>query len=218
MFSKIKHGFDRKAKRLVALMLAASLLCGIAGCSKETNWSPAESNETSVDLSNDYDETGFDIERIRKNVIVDGQAIEIPIKLKDLPKDWTYETSANRFAEDRCHVEVKDKNGDLLFSCGAENYKESQKGDSRIFDAPFENDKCSVDGITPFKTTREEIVERYGEATSIKKFNSKKYEGWEEYRYGSLEGKTSNDWHGKCLMVTFNEKGIVDWVTIVYTD
>lgn len=56
----------------------------------------------------------------------------------------------------------------MLFSCGAENYKESKKGDSRIFDAPFENDKCSVDGITPFKTTREEIVERYGEATSIK--------------------------------------------------
>ena len=84
--------------------------------------------------------------------------------------------------------------------------------------APFEKDKCSVDGITPFKTTREEIVERYGEATSIKNFNSKKYEGWQEYRYGSLEGKTSNDWHGKCLNVTFNEKGIVDWVTIVYTD
>ena len=72
-----------------------------------------------------------------KNVIVDGQAIEIPIKLKELPKDWTYETSANRFAEDRCHVEVKDKNGDLLFNCGAENYKESKKGDSRIFDAPL---------------------------------------------------------------------------------
>lgn len=33
-----------------------------------------------------------------------------------------------------------------------------------------------------------------------------------------LSRKTSNDWHGKCLIVTFNEKGIVDWVTIVYTD
>lgn len=217
MFSKIKHEFDGKAKRLIALILAASMLCGIAGCTKESSDSPADISDASVELSGNNDEIGFDIERIRKNVIVDGQAIEIPIKLKDLPKDWTYETSANRFAEDRCHVEVKDKNGDLLFSCGAENYKESQKGDSRIFDAPFENDKCSVDGITPFKTTREEIVERYGEATSIKNFSSKKYEAWEEYRYGSLEGKTSNDWHGKCLIVTFNEKGIVDWVTIVYT-
>lgn len=218
MFSKIKHEFDGKAKRLIALILAASMLCEIAGCTKESSDSPADISDASVELSGNNDEIGFEIERIRKNVIVDGQAIEIPIKLKDLPKDWTYETSANRFAEDRCHVEVKDKNGDLLFSCGAENYKESQKGDSRIFDAPFENDKCSVDGITPFKTTREEIVERYGEATSIKNFSSKKYEAWEEYRYGSLEGKTSNDWHGKCLIVTFNEKGIVDWVTIVYTD
>ena len=209
MFSKLKHRLDRKSKRVVALLATAILLCGFTGCERSTI---PDGSEIS------YIETGFDIERIRKNVIVDGQAIEIPIKLKELPKDWTYETSANRFAEDRCHVEVKDKNGDLLFSCGAENYKESKKGDSRIFDAPFENDKCSVDGITPFKTTREEIVEKYGEATSIKNFNSKKYEGWQEYRYGSLEGKTSNDWHGKCLIVTFNEKGIVDWVTIVYTD
>lgn len=164
MFSKLKHRLDRKSKRVVALLATAILLCGFTGCERSTI---PDGSEIS------YSETGFDIERIRKNVIVDGQAIEIPIKLKELPKDWTYETSANRFAEDRCHVEVKDKNGDLLFSCGAENYKESKKGDSRIFDAPFENDKCSVDGITPFKTTREEIVERYGEATSIKNFNSK---------------------------------------------
>ena len=119
-------------------MATAILLCGFTGCERSTI---PDGSEIS------YSETGFDIERIRKNVIVDGQAIEIPIKLKELPKDWTYETSANRFAEDRCHVEVKDKNGDLLFNCGAENYKESKKGDSRIFDAPFENDKCSVDGI-----------------------------------------------------------------------
>ena len=48
----------------------------------------------------------------------------------------------------------------MLFSCGAKNYKESKKGDSRIFDAPFENDKCSVDGITPFKTTIDMVLSR----------------------------------------------------------
>lgn len=218
MFSKIKQGFDRKSKRVVALMLAASMLCGIAGCSKETNGSPTESNDTSAVLSNNNDETGFDIERIRKTVVVDGEALEIPIKLKDLPKDWSWETSTRLCPEGICYVEVKDKNGDFLFSCGAENYKESNKGDSKTYDAPFENEKCSVDGITPFKSTREEIVERYGEPTNIRKLSGSRYEGWEEYRYGPLEGKTSNDWRGKCLLVTFNEKDIVDWVTIVYTD
>ncbi len=199
----------RLLKRAAALLLAGAMLCGLTGCDRST---VPESSEVS------YSETGFDIERIRRSVIVDGQALEIPIKLKDLPKDWSWETSTHLCPEGRCYVEVKDKNGDLLFSCGAENYKESKKGDSKIYDAPFENEKCSVDGITPFKTTREEIVESYGEATNIRKLGGKKYEGWEEYRYGTLEGRTSNDWHGKCLMVTFNEKGIVDWVTIVYTD
>ncbi len=37
MFGKIKHG-------LAALMLAASLLCGITGCSEENNGSDGESN------------------------------------------------------------------------------------------------------------------------------------------------------------------------------
>lgn len=210
--------FLKKGRRAIAVILAVSLLCGISGCKKEQTDISEDGSDISVGVSDSISETGFDIERIRKNVIVDGQAIEIPIKLKDLPEDWTYEVTANRFAEDRCHVKIKDKNGDFLFSCGAEGYKGSKEGDCRIFDAPFENDKCSVDGITPFETTREEIVDRYGEAANIRKFTSKKYDGWEEYQYGSLEGKTSNDWHGKCLIVTFNEKGIVDWVAIVYTD
>ena len=97
MFSKLKHRLDRKSKRVVALLATAILLCGFTGCERSTI---PDGSEIS------YSETGFDIERIRKNVIVDGQAIEIPIKLKELPKDWTYETSANRFAEDRCHLEV----------------------------------------------------------------------------------------------------------------
>ena len=90
MFSKLKHRLDRKSKRVVALLATAILLCGFTGCERSTI---PDGSEIS------YSETGFDIERIRKNVIVDGQAIEIPIKLKELPKDWTYETSANRFAE-----------------------------------------------------------------------------------------------------------------------
>ena len=84
MFSKIKHGFDRKAKRLVALMLAASMLCGIAGCTKEPSESPEDINDTSIELSNDNDEIGFDIDRVRKSIIIKGQTIEIPVKLGEI--------------------------------------------------------------------------------------------------------------------------------------
>ena len=81
MFSKLKHRLDRKSTSVVALLAMAILLCGFTGCERSTI---PDGSEIS------YSETGFDIERIRKNVIVDGQAIEIPIKLKELPKDWTY--------------------------------------------------------------------------------------------------------------------------------
>ena len=70
IFSKIKRGFDREGKRAVALMLAASMLCGIAGCTKEPSDSPADISDASIELSNDNDEIGFDIDRVRKNIII----------------------------------------------------------------------------------------------------------------------------------------------------
>ena len=76
MSSNIKHQLDKKGKRAVVLLTTVTLLCGFTGCERSTI---PDSSEIS------YSETGFDIERIRKNVIVDGQAIEIPIKLKELP-------------------------------------------------------------------------------------------------------------------------------------
>ena len=118
-------------------MLAASMLCGIAGCSKETNGSPTESNDTSAVLSNNNDETGFDIERIRKTVVVDGQALEIPIKLKDLPKDWSWETSTRLCPEGICYVEVKDKNGDFFLVAERKTTKSQTKGTVKYMTLPL---------------------------------------------------------------------------------
>lgn len=86
MFSKIKHGFDRKAKRLVALMLAASMLCGIAGCTKEPSESPADINDTSIELSNDNDEIGFDIDRVRKISLSRGKRLKFPLNSAKYPR------------------------------------------------------------------------------------------------------------------------------------
>ena len=62
MFSKLKHRLDRKSKSVVALLAMAILLCGFTGCERSTI---PDGSEIS------YSETGFDIERIRKNVIVE---------------------------------------------------------------------------------------------------------------------------------------------------
>ncbi len=48
-------------------MLAGILLCGTTGCRNKQPQAPAESSNTSADLSGGNNESGFDIERVRKD-------------------------------------------------------------------------------------------------------------------------------------------------------
>ena len=90
MFIKIKHGFDRKGKRAVALLATITLLCSFTGCSNGETPSPTDRNITSVGVSNSVNETGFDIDRVRKSIVIKGQTIEIPVKLGEIPEGWSY--------------------------------------------------------------------------------------------------------------------------------
>lgn len=222
MFSKLKHRFDGKSKRLSALMLAAVLLCGISGCSKEQVESPQ--NYISSSTNESVSETGFDIERIRKNIVVDGQVFEIPLRLKNLPKDWTYDVSTDNFIDEgTCRVQIKDNNGKLISSCRAEDYKASKIENSVIYEAPFDIEDCSVDGMIISKSTKQEVVEKYGNPERTKKYddpNWGKHYGWEEYQYGILEKVSSykDKRQGKCLLILFDEETIVQRITIVYTN
>lgn len=67
-------------------MLAGILLCVMTGGRNKQPQAPAESSNTSADLSGGNNESGFDIEHVRKDIVIKGQTIEIPVKLKDIPR------------------------------------------------------------------------------------------------------------------------------------
>lgn len=127
MFGKLKHQLDGMGKRAVAFTLAALLLCGIAGCTKEP--SSAESDDTSADISDSNDKTGFDIDRVRKNIIIKGQTIEIPTKLKDLPKGWTYKLYDEKdvFLKDDQFLATMFYNDEEMYIATLENYKKTNQ-------------------------------------------------------------------------------------------
>lgn len=215
MFSKIKHWFDGKAQRLVALMLAASLFCGIAGCSKEQAEYPAESNDTSVDLSNGNDETGFDIDRVRKSIIIKGQTIEIPMRLKDLPKGWTYKLYDEKdvFLKDDQFLATMFYNDEEMYVAALENYKKNKPKESIIYNLTIYSSDCSIDGLTPQLSTRQDLVDKYGQPLPDVSDNG-------YYYYGIVNGenKIGGRLNDHSIGVRFTEDDLIKSISITYAD
>lgn len=209
-----KHGFDGKGKRVVALILAASMLCGIAGCTKEPSDSPADISDASVELSNDNDEIGFDIERVRKNIIIKGETIEIPVKLGEIPEGWSYKLDEKGvYLRDNQFLATMYYNGNEMYIAALENFFPDKPKESIIYNLTIETDDCSIDGLVPFKSTKQEVVKRYGEP--VPKVSDDDY-----YFYGIVNGesKVGGRLNDHSLGIRFDESDTITEISITYAD
>lgn len=215
IFSKIKQGFDRKSKRVVALMLAASMLCGIAGCTKEPSDSPADISDASVELSNDNDEIGFDIDRVRKSIIIKGQTIEIPVKLGEIPEGWSYKLYDEKdvYLRDNQFLATMYYNGNEMYIAALENYNKNKPEESIIYNLTIYESDCSIDGLVPSETTKQKVVKRYGEPLSG--VGNEHY-----YYYGIVNGenKTGGRLNDHSIGVRFTEDDLIKSISITYAD
>lgn len=215
MFSKIKHGFDRKAKRLVALMLAASMLCGIAGCTKEPSDSPADISDASVELSNDNDEIGFDIDRVRKSIIIKGQTIEIPVKLGEIPEGWSYKLYDEKdvYLRENQFLATMYYNGNEMYIAALENYNKNKPEESIIYNLTIYESDCSIDGLMPQLSMKQDVIDKYGEPLSG--VGNEHY-----YYYGIVNGenKTGGRLNDHSIGVRFTEDNLIKSISITYAD
>lgn len=215
MFSKIKQGFDRKAKRLVALILAASMLCGIAGCTKEPSDSPADISDASVELSNDNDEIGFDIDRVRKSIIIKGQTIEIPVKLGEIPEGWSYKLYDEKdvYLRENQFLATIYYNGNEMYIAALENYNKNKPEESIIYNLTIYESDCSIDGLMPQLSTKQDVIDKYGEPLSG--VGNEHY-----YYYGIVNGenKTGGRLNDHSIGVRFTEDNLIKSISITYAD
>lgn len=213
MFSKLKHRLDGSGKRAIAFTLAALLLCGIAGCTKEPSGSPAENNDTSADISNSNDTTGFDIDRVRKNIIIKGQTIEIPTKLKDLPKGWTYKLYDEKdvFLKDDQYLATMFYNDEEMYIATLENYKKNKPKESIIYNLTIYDNDCSIDGLTPSLSSKQEVEKKYGQPIEISSYGS--------YTYGVVEKSSmAGRLNEQSIGIKFNDDDIITSISITYAD
>ncbi len=197
---------NRFLKKAAAFLLAGAILCGLAGCDRST---VPESSEVS------YSETGFDIERVRKNIVIKGQTIEIPVKLKDIPKGWSYKLYDEKdvYLKDNQFLATMFYNGEEMYTATLEQYNKNKPKQSIIYNLTIYDKDCSIDGLTPQLTTKQDVVDKYGEP--LPEVSSDRY-----YYYGVVNGTNSlagrsND---HSIGVRFTEDDIIKSISITYAD
>ena len=210
-------------KKVVLLLLCMLFLPICSGCNTKLKSTSTENTENFVSREsneNSQDEkvsSGiFDIETARKNIVIKGQPFEIPKKLLELEESWTYEFKDAYLGEGE-GLAILYYQGEEMLVAGLENYYEGKENDGIIYNLTIKAaDNSSIDGIVPFQTTQNEIIEKYGSPDF-------EYEAKQIYdhlfKYGiSKEITQSEQTKSKCVSIAFDEDDIVISVSITYSD
>ena len=221
MFSNVKHQLVKKGKKAVLLLTAISLLCGLTGCSKNETSDPTnntqsffQSNSQAVTNST-TEQTGFDIEVVRKSLIVKGVPFELPMRIGDLEDAWTYKKRETHYVDNTGLADFF-YNGKEMFVAGIGDFKEGKEDDGFIYDIALETEDCSIGGITPNVSVKDDVVKKYGEPT---KTNTYEERGLYRYIYGIQDSNQEyfKIEHSRMFTVVFYaENDVVHSVRVVY--
>lgn len=208
MFNKLKHHFSANGKRVAALLIAAALCCGLAGCSKK---------ETSAPASGTSNQTGFDLEVVRKSLMVRGVPLELPKRIGDLDSKWTYQKLNASYVDGTGMADFY-YDGKEMFIGGVRDFEGSKEENGVIFDVALETSDCSIGGITPNVSTKADVLKKYGEPVEI---NVVEERGLYRYVYGIREHNQVPFVieHSQMFTVVFYiDTDVVQGVRVVYSD
>lgn len=215
MFNNINHRLNKKGENVVALLVVATMLCNFTGCSNGQTPSPTNHDITSGGVSNSVNETGFDIDRVRKSIVIKGQTIEIPMELNNLPNGWSYELYDEKdvYLKDNQFLATMFYNGEEMYIAALENYNKNKPKESIIYNLTIYESDCSIDGLIPQLSTKQDVIDKYGEPLSG--VGNELY-----YYYGIVNGenKTGGRLNDHCIGVRFTENDIIKAISITYAD
>lgn len=197
-------------------MLASLILvCNVTACNKQADSSTVNESVMEQDVSQAEKRTeGFDMERIRKSVMIKGQSFDIPIALSDLGEGWTWKEHEASWAAGKggglVYVYYNDEE---WFVGSVRNYYEGSEDKGIICNLTIETDDCSIDGLVPLQSTKQDVIEKYGEPNEISEKS-----GYYHYisMYNNTETAEPSD--DKVLVVGFDEDDVIIKIIINYED
>ena len=200
-----------KIKPLI-LTLAVLTAITFSACDSSKQSSQISENTSSIAISEPKEGT-FDIEYVRKQINIKGQAFEIPMALKDLPEGWTWKEHENTKYCDEGHglayIYYNDKE---MFVAGLENYFDGEKDNGSIYNLTIETNDCSIDGLFPIKSTKQDVTDKYGEPTEITK------SGYYSYGTTNNDDKFAGRINEQRIIICFDESSKITSISITYAD
>lgn len=166
--------------RIKPLILTLAVLTAITFSACDSNKESSQISESTSSIALSEPEQGtFDIEYVRKQIKIKGQPFEIPMALKDLPEGWTWKEHENtKYCDEGHGLAYIYYNDEEMFVAGLEKYYKKADSDGIVYNLTIETDDCSIDGLIPTKSTKQDVVGKYGEPVKINKYGS--------YYYGSV--------------------------------
>ncbi len=164
------------------------------------------------------EEGTFDVNAVRSNINLKGMHFDLPQPLSDLDKGWSYELYDRKdygLEEGSGCARLLYK-GDEVATISLENCYTGKEGKSVIYSVSIRNSDCSIYGIIPLETKAEDVERLLGAPDEEQKTDDP---FMHVYSYGIINGTDSNGVvRGQSIVVDLNEKGIVDFVKITYSD
>ena len=192
-------------RKILSLFLCLVMLIGsVCGCESKTDEQSSSSKVVHVDGT-------FDIEEVRKNINIKGYEFIVPQKLSELDNGLTYEFVDEEFGDGFYEVEISDKSGVILCSIAENAHKKSKK--ALLYNIALNDSDSNVIGITPWVSTKEDVLKKFGEPDEIKEADliDKKLVA---YIYGNREEANYYQTKGKFMNITFNDEDIVESIVI----
>ena len=192
-------------KNIIALLFCTFIIT--------TTFTACDNKEPSSSV-NSFSEDGFDIERVRQRIVIKGQTIEIPVKLKDIAKGWSYKLydKEDVYLRDDLFMATMFYNGEKMYVATLEQYNEKKPKQSIIFNLTIYDSDCSIDGLVPQESTKQDVVNKYGEPVNISSYGT--------YKYGLINGenKVGGRINDHSISIKFDENDIIKSISITYAD
>ena len=208
-------------KRLFLLLITIAIAISTVGCNNnESSESSSQAETTASSTTEQSAQLGtFDIEVVRKNIIIKGEPFEIPVALKDLPEGWTYDVFDEKdiYLDEGLSLADMYYNGEEMFIAALENYYPDKEKESIIFNLTIKTDDCSIDGLIPLVNSKQDVVEKYGEPIEKRELESPFVE---VYCYGIVKNLNTLDGriNSPSIFVSFKEDGTINSISITYAD
>ena len=205
-------------KRLPILLLAGAMLFSLTGCLE-----PDKKHDIPFEVAPKVEphtaEAGtFDVDAVRSMITIKGQHLYLPQLIDDLGKNWEF-----RYY-DRKDYGLKEGSGlATLYYKGVEmgtvsleNCYTGREDDSVIYGVTIKTGDCDIYGITPMVSTIADVEYLIGQPDKV---DLVEMPYTHVYYYGINIGEDSQGiLRGHNIAISFNEQGIVDLVSITYSD